>query len=178
MRESIVISGSGGQGVLFSGKLLAKAAVEAGYFVSVVPSYGAEMRGGTANCALIISDEKINNPIVSKPDSILCFNEPSLLRFQNTISENGILFVDKSFSSQVSVSSGVRIVTIDSLALAEEAGSKKIVNMPFIGAYSKVRQLISLETLTSTVSTIISEHYKVFLETNFKALSLGFNSVG
>ncbi len=177
MTEKIMIAGSGGQGVLFSGKLLAEAAIKAGYNVIMVPSYGAEMRGGTANCTVIISDEEILSPIIDKPDTLICLNGPSLEKFENKVKNHGLLLFNNDSKNEKILRDDITVFSINGEELAIAAGSSKIVNMPFIGAYTKISKLIPINVVLDTISEIVSEHYKKILEINIKALKIGYNAV-
>lgn len=175
MTERIIIAGFGGQGVLFSGKLLAYAGMLEGYHTIMVPTYGAEMRGGTANCSVILSHDEIASPIVEIPDTIICLNEPSYDRFSKIVDqEEGLTIYN---ANALSKTGGEREIGILAENLAKEAGDKRIVNMPIVGAYAKIREILKLDTVIRALSGIISEHYKKLLTINEKALNLGYDAV-
>ena len=122
MEEKIVSSGFGGQGVLLIGKLLALSGMESGKKVSWVPSYGPEMRGGTANCTVIISDEEISSPLALEPDSLIAMNKPSLEKFESSIKENGVLVMNSSLIDIEPKRNDLKIVSVPANELAEKAG--------------------------------------------------------
>lgn len=175
MTEKIIIAGSGGQGVLFSGKLIAHSAMQAGLNVTMIPAYGAEMRGGTANCSIIISDSPIKNPVIEKPDTFLCLNESSLKRFESIIPEKGMLFLNSSLIKTDFQKENLTLKKVPANDLAKESGDKRLVNMPFLGAYFKENPAISIDDVIKSLSNIISEHYKNLIENNKRGLMLGYN---
>ncbi|MEK6795233.1 MAG: 2-oxoacid:acceptor oxidoreductase family protein [Spirochaetota bacterium] len=176
MTERIIIAGFGGQGVLFSGKLLAQAAMMAGFNVTEIPSYGAEMRGGTANAAITISDTEIGSPIIEQPSSLLCLNIASFERFEADLLPKGMLVVNTSLVKNKSSRDDINIVEVNANDLAREAGNPAIVNMPVIGAYIKASGIVPFETAMRALEAVISDKYRDLLAVNKRALELGYGS--
>lgn len=176
MTERIIIAGFGGQGVLFSGKLVAQAAMMAGFNVTEIPSYGAEMRGGTANAAITISTEEIGSPIIERPSSLISLNIASFERFQGDVLPGGMLVVNTSLVKNKSSRDDINIVEVNANDLAREAGNPGIVNMPAIGAYLKAKGIIPFDTAMKALEAVISDKYRDLLAVNKKALELGYGS--
>jgi 2-oxoglutarate ferredoxin oxidoreductase subunit gamma len=172
--ERVIIAGFGGQGVLFSGKLLAHAGMIAGFTVSQIPAYGAEMRGGTANCSVVISDAEIGSPIVDEPTTIICLNIPSVERFLPMLVPRGLLVVNASLVKNTIPRDDISIVYVNANDLAREAGNPAIVNMPAIGAYAKARGVVPFDVLCTALEAVISAKYRELLAVNRKALTLGY----
>ena len=168
----IKIAGFGGQGLLFLGRLLAEAGMRQGYHVSWLPSYGPEMRGGTANCHVNISTEAIGSPLISDPTVLIAMNRPSLDKFQNELVSGGLLIYDSSLIDQVPDRKDVEIISLPATALADEIGSAKIANMVALGAYLGATGLLEKEELLKVVSSITKK--TSLLELNFKAIEAGF----
>ena len=135
MERSIIIAGSGGQGILFFGRMLASAGMLEGRNVTWFPSYGAEMRGGTANCTVIISDEMIGSPVVMIPDILIVMNRASLDRFLPKLRNKGLLFYDSSLINVKTPGKGITAVPVPATAMAGELGSPKSANMVLLGAF-------------------------------------------
>jgi len=129
MRRRIIIAGFGGQGILFLGRFLAEIANEKGYNITWLPSYGPEMRGGTANCSVIISNREIPSPVIDKANILICFNQPSFNKFYPETKKNALVVIDSSL-----VKTNKKVVKIDATETAEKLGDKKVANM-VIGGY-------------------------------------------
>ena len=134
METSIIIAGFGGQGVLFAGQLLAYAGMDAGRHVTWIPSYGPEMRGGTANCTVIIGDDPIGAPLVAQPDVAVALNQPSYEKYEPIVKAGGLLVVNRSIVEDVSERDDIEAVYVAANAIAEEFGTTKMLNMVLIGA--------------------------------------------
>ncbi len=170
MKEKVIIAGFGGQGILFMGKVLAISAMNEGKNVTFFPSYGAEMRGGTANCHVVVSDEEIGSPVVEHPTSLIVMNEPSFNRFKTTIDKDGILFVN---SSLVDIETKKEnILSINATYLADKLGNLKVSNIVMFGFYLKIKNIVKIETVKRVLSDIFKENDKL-LEVNIKALLVG-----
>jgi 2-oxoglutarate ferredoxin oxidoreductase subunit gamma len=152
METSIIIAGFGGQGVLFAGQLLAYGAMDDGRSVTWIPSYGPEMRGGTANCTVIIGDGPIGSPIVTQPDIALVLNQPSFEKYEPLVKPGGLLVVNESLVTGVSNRDDIEIFYVPANALAEEAGSVKMLNVAMLGAMLVKRPLLSLEILEQALA--------------------------
>ena len=173
MKEEIIMAGSGGQGIMFAGTLLAHAAMEEGLNVTYFPSYGAEMRGGTANCRVIISDENIGSPIVTNPSTLLAMNESSLQKFTPKVKKGGLIIVNSSLSKKELKTGGVEILKIPATELAEKLGDSRVANMVILGAYVNRRKIVSLERTMNSLSKVLGEGKKNLLKLNTDALRKG-----
>lgn len=147
METSIIIAGFGGQGVLFAGQLLAYAGMDYGRHVTWIPSYGPEMRGGTAHCIVIISDEPIGAPVVTRPDIALVFNQPSLEKYEAAVAPGGLLVVNSSIVPTEVERSDIEVVYIPANTIAEEAGSVKMLNMAMLGAMLARRPILPFRAI-------------------------------
>ena len=173
MQQEVIIAGFGGQGVLFAGQLLAYAAMDAGKAVTWIPSYGPEMRGGTANCTVVISDEEIGSPFVKNPAAVLAMNLPSLDKYENLVKPGGVLVVNTSMVNRQVEREGVKVVNVAANEVAETAGSKRAVNMVMLGALLANANLLSLEALETALEDHLPERHKKFLPANKAALRQG-----
>ncbi len=174
MTEKIVFAGFGGQGVLLSGKLLCIAAMREGKYVSHIPSYGAEMRGGTANCQVIVSDEEIASPVVFHPDIAVVLNNPSMLKFEPLLREGGLLVYNSSLIDQKPQRTDIEIVDIAANDIAEEQGAGKSANMAVIGKLlAQKPELASIDSVVAALDEAVSERNKRFNPVNEKVLKAG-----
>lgn len=178
MTTQILIAGFGGQGVLFAGKLLAYKGMYDGKELSWLPSYGPEMRGGTANCSVIISDTPVGSPIVDKPDVLMVMNLPSLDKYENAVVEGGKIFVDSSFIERKVVREDVSAFYIPATKMAAEAGVPTLANMILLGKMLKETQVLDFEGLDGVFKKIVSAKRADLIEANLKALELGYNYEG
>ena len=176
MLVKTIISGFGGQGVISMGLSLAQAAMEEGKFVTYLPSYGAEVRGGTANCTVAISDEEIASPIASSPDFIIAMNQPSLVRFQNQMRSGGTLFLNSSLIEADTTRDDVEVFRIPADDIAKELGSPKSANMVILGAFIRRSDLISLASTIEGLKHTLKKKQKL-IAINEKALDAGYNSI-
>lgn len=147
MTEKIIIAGFGGQGVILAGKLLAYGGMVEGKYVSNIPSYGVEMRGGTANCAVVISDREVASPLVPHPTSLIVLNQPSLDKFETAVVEEGSIFVNESLIDRKVIREDVHVYYVPANKLAEEAGSGRASNMIMIGAFISGMRIVSKENI-------------------------------
>ncbi|MFZ5754914.1 MAG: 2-oxoacid:acceptor oxidoreductase family protein, partial [Bacillota bacterium] len=134
MNWQIILAGFGGQGIMFLGQLLSYAAIEENKNTTWIPSYGPEMRGGTANCSVVISDKRVSSPVVSRPNLLVVMNQPSLHKFQNTVRPRGYLFINSSLVAEEVSRNDINVVKIPANDLANELGFAKIANMVVLGA--------------------------------------------
>lgn len=170
LNQEIVFAGFGGQGILSMGKFLAYAGMDQGLNVSWLPSYGPEMRGGTANCCVIMTEENIGSPIVTHATSLVVMNRPSLDKFENSIVPHGLVIMDSSLVNREVERKDVDVLKIPATELADEIGDKKIANMVLLGALVKKTNIIPMETLLKA----LKDHGKAaFYEMNKKALEKG-----
>ena len=170
-----VFSGFGGQGVLSMGHTLASAAMLEGKYVTYFPSYGAEVRGGTANCTVSISDEEIASPVSSQPDFVVSMNQPSFLRFQSLVQSGGLILVNSSMVNITSVRGDIEVVEIPTSELAEKLGNLKVANMIILGVFIKVSNITPFPLLLKNLPAILGEKRSRLLKINKEALELGFN---
>ena len=168
--QEIVFAGFGGQGILSMGKFLAFAGMEAGLNVSWLPSYGPEMRGGTANCSVILTENTIGSPVVTTPTTLVVMNRPSLDKFEPALVENGLLILDSDLVNRSPVRQDIEPVGIPAQSIAERLGNKKVANMVLLGALIKMTQVVPVETLLHA----IQRHGKQqFYELNESAIGHG-----
>ena len=169
----ILIAGFGGQGVLFLGKLIAHAGVLLGKHVTWLPSYGPEMRGGTANCAVILSDEPIGSPIVSEPDVLIAMNLPSLSAYQPRVQSGGEVLYDASLIREAPERKGVRQLALDATRLAAEAGLEGLSNMILLGAFLLDCLPLREEQLRHALEQTVPKHKAHLVEANMHAIAIG-----
>lgn len=170
-----VFSGFGGQGVLMMGYVLAVAGMYDGKNVTYLPAYGAEVRGGTANCTVAIADEEIASPVASSPEFVVVMNKPSLERFQNIIQSGGGLFINASMIDSRPVRGDIEIFEVPANDLAKNLGSDRLTNMVMLGAYLIKTGLAPLETMEKAVEEIFEGKGKSTVTQNKKALRVGYD---
>ena len=171
----ILLSGFGGQGILFSGKFLAYKGLLEDKNVSWLPSYGPEMRGGTASCSVIISDEPVGSPIVSKPDILIAMNLPSLDRFEDSVVPGGMIFVDSTLIERKVKRDDVKVFYIPATKLAADNGVTTLANMIIAGKVLTQLGDTDAEALKPVLQKIISARHADMLDYNLNALSIGAN---
>jgi 2-oxoglutarate ferredoxin oxidoreductase subunit gamma len=169
-----VFAGFGGQGVLSMGLSLAQAAMVEGKHVTYLPSYGAEVRGGTANCTVAISDEEIASPVASSPEFVVAMNQPSVVRFQHQIQSGGLFFVNKSLVDIELARGDIDVVEVPANAVAEDLGSPRSANMVMLGAFTKKSNLVSIKTLIDGLGDTLKNKPKL-IAINEKALRGGYD---
>ncbi len=174
MTNEILIAGFGGQGILFSGKFLAYDGLLNDKQVSWLPSYGPEMRGGTANCSIIISDTKIGSPIVSEPDILIAMNKPSLEKYENSVKAGGKIFVDSSLIDK-KVENGTEAYYIPATKLASDENLTGLANMIMIGYMIAKTGIMSFDNVEAAMQKVIPARKQNMLEVNMKAVELGYN---
>ncbi|HIY84809.1 MAG TPA: 2-oxoacid:acceptor oxidoreductase family protein [Candidatus Rubneribacter avistercoris] len=172
----IVLAGFGGQGVLFAGKLIAYAGLLEGREVSWLPSYGPEMRGGTANCSVCLSDDPIGSPLVTSPNALVAMNQPSLDKFEGSVVEGGVAVVDSTLVQRVPEIPGVRMRALPATAMAEEAGFKKLANIILAGKLYAETSFCEEETLWKAMEKCVPARKAAMLEMNKQALKLGMEA--
>ncbi|MBR2454857.1 MAG: 2-oxoacid:acceptor oxidoreductase family protein [Clostridia bacterium] len=171
--KQMLLSGFGGQGILFAGKFLAYKGLTDGKQVSWLPSYGPEMRGGTASCSVIISDEAVGSPIISNPDILVAMNLPSLDKFEKSVVSGGIILADSTLIERKVERDDVTVYYIPATRLASENGFPTLANMILMGKLLEVLGGFNAEDVKATLSKVISAKRADMLETNLKALKLG-----
>jgi 2-oxoglutarate ferredoxin oxidoreductase subunit gamma len=168
-----IFSGFGGQGVLSMGLNLAHAAMLDGKNVTYLPSYGAEVRGGTANCTVAISEEEIASPVASSPDFLVAMNRPSLIRFQNQIQSGGLFFINSSLVDAEISRGDVDIIEVPANKIAEGLGNLKCANIVMLGAYIKKSNIVSLDSQIKGIENSFKKKEKLIV-LNKKALLSGY----
>ena len=169
-----IFAGFGGQGVLSMGLGLAQAAMVEGKYVTYLPSYGVEVRGGTANCTVAISDEEIASPVASAPEFVVAMNQPSLIRFQNQVQSGGVLFFNSSLIKAEVSRGDIELVGIPASRIAEGLGSPRSANMVMMGAFIKKSNLVSMATLIEGLKGTLKNKTKL-IAVNRKALMAGYD---
>jgi len=178
MYADVIIAGFGGQGVVLAGTLLAQAAMEHGLHVTFMPVYGPEMRGGTANCTVVISDEEIGSPIIKSPIGVIALNRPSLEKFQPSLQDGGVLVVNSSLiDPALAETSRVKAYFVPANDIAEKVGNTRMVNMVALGAYAKASGALPLERLIKSLSHVVPAHYSHMIPKNAEALQAGYDAV-
>ena len=178
MRENqIIIAGFGGQGLLFSGKVLAYAGMVEGRYLSWLPSYGPEMRGGTANCNVILSDREVGSPIVTRPDILMVMNGPSLDKFEKDVVPGGKIFIDSSLVSRKVEREDVEAYYIPATAMAREMGVPGLANMVLLGALVKATGCVTDAGLDAGLIKVIPARKADMLDINRKALKAGMDAL-
>lgn len=173
MQQEVTISGFGGQGVLFTGQLLAYTGMDEDKAVTWIPSYGPEMRGGTANCTVIVSDEEIGSPFVKNPTGVIAMNLPSLDKYESLVKPGGVLVVNSSMVNRKVEREDITVISIPANDIAEAIGSKRSVNMVMLGALLGNMDLLSLEAVEAALEGHMPERHKKFLKGNKEALRKG-----
>lgn len=173
MQTEIIIAGFGGQGILFAGQLLAYAAMDSGMEVTWIPSYGPEMRGGTANCTVIIADEEIGSPTVRNPKAVMAFNLPSLDKYEPLVVPDGVLIANASLINRSLERTDVNSIKIPANDIAESLGNKRLMNMVMLGAMLDKCPVLPLESIEKALQDHLPEKHMHLLPANFKALRQG-----
>lgn len=173
MMKQFVFAGFGGQGMLLIGKFLAMACMLDGKHVSWLPSYGPEMRGGTANCSVIVSDADVGSPMVDQADVIVAMNLPSLDKFEGKVKPGGLLVINSSIIERKSVRDDITVVYCDANKIAEEVGNPKGANVAILGAMLEKCPIVSDDKMSEAIRIELGERKLRFLEGNMKALEAG-----
>ena len=174
MIPKIIFAGFGGQGVLFAGKTLAYAGMDEELQISWLPSYGPEMRGGTANCSVILSDEPIGSPVITSPDILIAMNKPSLEKFENAVAPGGLIVLDSFLIDKKVERDDVDVIYIPAKQLAEENGNATLGNMIMLGASLKHKDMISLEAVCRSVEEHTPQSRAALAELNKKMITIGY----
>jgi 2-oxoglutarate ferredoxin oxidoreductase subunit gamma len=172
-----IFAGFGGQGVLSMGFTLANAAMFEGKHVTYFPAYGVEVRGGTANCTVAVSDDEIASPVASDPDFVVAMNQPSFARFQSILQEGGLICVNSSIVDTSSARTDIEVLPVPTNQLAEKMGTVKVANMIILGAFIKASSIISFDAMIKNLPAILGEGKAKLLKLNREALEIGYNFV-
>ena len=175
MTTQILIAGFGGQGVLFAGKFLAYKGLVQDKQVSWLPSYGPEMRGGTANCSIILSDTPVGSPIITTPDVLVAMNLPSLQKFVDTVAPGGKIFVDSTLIDAKVERTDVEVFYIPATQMAKDAGFATLANMILTGKVLKEIDIVSYEGNKETLESFIPAKKAGLIDINCKALQAGYD---
>ena len=171
--HEIIIAGFGGQGVLSMGQIIAYAAMNDNKEVSWMPSYGPEMRGGTANCTVIVSDSRISSPIVTKFDTAIVLNQPSLEKFESAVKPGGLLIYEKSTIIIPPKRTDIDVLAISGLDVAQELKSKQVANMVILGAFLAKHPIVKSEHVVSALKSVLPAHRQNLIPLNEQALVRG-----
>jgi len=178
MNTKILIAGFGGQGILFAGKFIAYEGLMSEKEVSWLPSYGPEMRGGTANCSIIISDGLIGSPIVDKPDILVAMNAPSFDKYENDVPAGGAMYLDSSLIERKTARTDVNAHYIPATALAGENGLNGLANMIMLGNVIKHSGIMTMDSAKAAMEKLVPAKKQEMLGLNIRALELGYNYKG
>ena len=177
MKEEIIIAGFGGQGVLSMGKILAYCAIIQDMEVTWMPSYGPEMRGGTANVCVIVSDRKISSPIVTKYDTAIVLNQQALDKFEHTVKPGGLLIYDPNGINNPPTRTDIKVCRIDAIDVAAKIGNAKVYNMAVMGAYLKIKPIVSYDNIDRGLAKCIPARYSDLISLNRQAIDEGMKAV-
>ena len=173
MEKSLIFSGFGGQGALFAGQLLTYAALDAGKHVTWIPSYGPEMRGGTAHCTVVVGDEPIGSPLVRNPDMVVAMNLPSADKYEPIVKENGLLVVNGSLVKRPIHRYDIDAIVIPANDIAQDYGNIRLANVVMLGALLAATELLPLEVVEQALEDHLPERHKRLLPANKAALHEG-----
>jgi len=176
MQEEIIIAGFGGQGVLFGGQVLAYAAMDTGKDVTWIPSYGPEMRGGTANCTVVIADNEIGSPLVKNPPLAIALNLPSFDKYEEVIASCGTLIVNQSMVNREAKRTDINVIFVPCNEIAEEIGDKKLMNMVAMGALLTALPEVAIKDIEKALENHLPARHKHLLPKNYEALRRGFEA--
>lgn len=178
MTTQILIAGFGGQGVLFAGKLLAYKGLVDEKHISWLPSYGPEMRGGTANCSVIISDDPIGSPIVSHPDVLIAMNLPSLEKYENTVVPGGIILVESTLIEKKVARDDVKVFYVPATKMAQDLGAPTLANMVMTGKLIRECESVNDGHIEETLKKVVSARHQDLFDINKKAIQAGMDLEG
>ncbi|MEW6523156.1 MAG: 2-oxoacid:acceptor oxidoreductase family protein [Bacillota bacterium] len=172
-RAEVIMAGFGGQGVMAMGMLLAYAGMKEGRHVSWMPSYGPEMRGGTANCAVVVSEEPIASPLVTEPTAVIAMNLPSFDKFERRVVSQGVVVVNASLVHRPAVRNDIRVIWVPANAIALELGSDRVANMVALGAYVAASGVVEMESVVESLKGALPPHRHNLIPLNRQALDRG-----
>lgn len=177
----VIMAGFGGQGIMLIGNLLAYSGMNSGLNVTFIPVYGPEMRGGTANCTVVISDDDIGSPLIKQPKSLIIMNQPSLEKFMPRLEAGGVMVINSTLVNAVPAQGkprqDINIVAVPANEIADRIGNVKLANMVALGAFVKATKIVPIEEVKKSLHNVISTHYSQLIPKNAEALEAGFNFV-
>jgi 2-oxoglutarate ferredoxin oxidoreductase subunit gamma len=174
MQTEFLFAGFGGQGVMFAGQVLAYAAMDTGREVTWIPSYGPEMRGGTANCTVIIADEEIGSPLVQNPPMVIALNLPSFDKYEELIQPGGVLVVNQSMVDRPAKRKDITAILVPANDIAEETGNRRLLNMVLLGALMTKYSDLSLDDVKAALKAHLPERHQKLVPNNFAAMDKGY----
>lgn len=177
MKQEIIIAGFGGQGVLSMGKILAYSGLMEGKEVTWMPAYGPEQRGGTANVTVIVSDERISSPILSKYDVAIVLNQPSLEKFESKVKPGGVIIYDGYGISQPPTRKDIKVYRINAVDAANEMGNSKAFNMIVLGGFLQIKPIVSLQSVTKGLMKTLPERHHKLIPMNEEAIKMGMRLI-
>jgi 2-oxoglutarate ferredoxin oxidoreductase subunit gamma len=170
--EDVVLAGFGGQGLMFIGKLLAYSAMIEGKHVTWIPSYGPEMRGGTANCTVVVSSEEIGSPLATHPCAVIVMNNPSLEVFEPKLRPNGLLLLSASMVNRPTTRKDIKIMSVPASEIAKSSGAERSANMVMLGVYVALTNVVSKESVVEGLKELFGKKFDLF-EANVRAFQEG-----
>ncbi|MBN2252227.1 MAG: 2-oxoacid:acceptor oxidoreductase family protein [Kosmotogaceae bacterium] len=173
----LVVAGFGGQGVMLIGQILATAGMFDNQHTTWLPSYGPEMRGGTANCTVVVSDDPIGSPITNTPNELIVMNIPSLIKFEKEIQPGGVMVINTSVVDRETNRNDISVVKIDANSIAEKLGNLKVANMVVLGAYLKKTGTVTMEGVRKALEKKLTGRKASLLDLNIQAVEEGMKSV-
>jgi 2-oxoglutarate ferredoxin oxidoreductase subunit gamma len=174
MQKEIIIAGFGGQGVLFAGQVLAYAAMDTGKEVTWFPSYGPEMRGGTANCTVVIADEEIGSPLVKNPPGVIALNLPSFDKYEELLQPGGVIVVNESMVDRKAERDDITVIYVPGNEMAEACGDRRLLNMVMTGALLAAFPVLVLEDVKTALQEHLPAKHQKLIPNNFDAMDKGF----
>ncbi len=174
MQKEILIAGFGGQGVLFAGQVLAYAAMDAGKTVTWIPSYGPEMRGGTANCTVVIADEEIGSPLVKNPPAVIALNLPSFDKYEELLQPGGVLIVNQSMVDRPAKRDDITVIFIPGNEIAEETGDRRLLNMVMVGGLLAAFPILPLDDAKAALKAHLPAKHQKLIPNNYAAMDKGY----
>jgi 2-oxoglutarate ferredoxin oxidoreductase subunit gamma len=178
MERSVVFAGFGGQGILFAGTVLARAGMAEGLEVLWIPSYGPEMRGGTASCTVIVAPETIGSPIVDKADAVIALNPPSLAKFEPLVAPGGLLILNTSLIEALPTRTDIETAPVAATSLARAAGDDRLVSVVTLGALIARRPFVSIEAVRAALEAVVTAKHPELLAADLAALDAGYEAAG
>ena len=174
MQKEILIAGFGGQGVLFAGQVLAYAAMDTGKAVTWIPSYGPEMRGGTANCTVVIADEEIGSPLVERPPAVIAMNLPSFDKYEQLVQPGGVIVVNESMIDRKAERGDITVIYVPGNEMAEACGNRRLLNMVLTGALLAAFPILALEDVKAALKAHLPVKHQKLIPNNYDAIDRGF----